>query len=376
MSRILLLVYTLYVRHLFFFCSGVVRSLFVRRKPMREPIDFVVTWVDGSDPAWQAEKQEYERTSRNAETDKDNGAERYRDWDLFRYWFRAIERYAPWVNKVYLVTCGHLPSWINLSHPKLVVVSHREFMDDRYLPTFNCNPIEDCLHRLPGLSEHFVNFNDDIFLTQPVSPEDFFQDGKPLVCSVATPVQNDRSNGSFSHILLSDIGLLAGNDWEHIIEAHPEKWFCYKYGVRLMYNWHTYQQRFLTGIYFTHMPQAFRKSTFEKVWRLYPEVLDETCRHRFRTPLDLSHFVFTLQEVADGDYVPTAPYYYGQMNGTGFRYMHEDPEAFADYIRQQRYKAVCVNDSPAVTPENFERIRACVHAAFEDLLPDASAYER
>jgi len=370
------LIYRLFIRHPFFFVYGFIKSFFLKKKPMKEPIDFVVTWVDGSDPEWLAEKQKYEQTSRSKDSDKDNEVERYRDWDLFRYWFRAVEKYAPWVHKVYLVTCGQVPEWINRDHPKLVLVNHRDFMDEAYLPTFSSHPIEDSFHRIPGLCEHFVNFNDDVFLTQPVQPEDFFQDGKPLVCSLANPLINTPQNEAFNHILFSALGLVNQYDWEQIIERHPEKWFYHGYGSRLMYSWQAYQQRFLTGVYYTHMPQPFRKSTFEKVWRLFPQALNETCRHKFRTAIDLSHFIFTLQEVADGDYVPMPRHYYGQYYGEGFASMTDEPERFADYIRHQSFKAICVNDSPAVTLDKYEHIRACVQQAFDEILPDKSSFEK
>ena len=343
---------------------------------MIEPIDFVVTWVDGSDPEWLAEKQKYEGVARNKDVDKDNELERYRDWDLFRYWFRSVEKYAPWVNKVYLVTCGHVPSWINRNHPKLVIVSHREFMDEAFLPTFNSNSIELNFHRIPGLSEHFVNFNDDTFLTQPVKPEDFFQNGKPLVCSLANPLINTPENESFNHILFSNLGLANVYNWEEVIESHPEKWFYHGYGSRLMYSWQTYQQRFLTGIYFTHMPQAFRKSTFEKVWYKFHKHLEETCGHKFRSPIELNHHLITLHEIVDGDYVPMPRLYYGQYYGDGFAQMTDAPEVFSDYIRHQRFKVICVNDSSAVTSDKYEMIRNSIQAAFDEILPDNCSFEK
>ena len=370
------LLFRLFVRHPWFFVYGFIKSFFIKKKPMTDPIDFVVTWVDDSDPEWQADKQKYEGTSRNKDADKDNEVERYRDWDLFRYWFRAVEQYAPWVNKVYLVTCGHVPSWINRDHPKLVIVSHKDYMDDAYLPTFSCNPIEDNFHRIKGLSEHFVNFNDDTFLTQPVKPEDFFQDGKPLICSLGNPLVNTPQNEAFNHMLFSMLGYMNIYNWEEIIEKHPEKWFYHGYGSRLMYSWHTYQQRNLTGIYYTHMPQAFRKSTWERVWKRFAKELDETCRHKFRTPIDITHFLFTLQEIADGDYVPMPRLYYGQYYGDGFIPMTEDPKAFSDYIRHHRFKVICVNDSPAVTKDKYEIIRNQVQAAFDEILPNRSSFEK
>ena len=370
------LLFRLFVRHPWFFIYGLVKSFFLKKKPMTDPIDFVVTWVDDSDPEWLADKQKYEGTTRNKDADKDNEAERYRDWDLFRYWFRAVERYAPWVNKVYLVTCGHVPSWINRDNPKLVVVSHRDYMDANYLPTFNSNPIELNLHRIKSLSEHFVLFNDDTFLTQPIRPEDYFQDGKPLVCSLANPLINTPANETFNHVVFGNLGLANVWNWEEIIEQHPEKWFFHGYGSRLMYSWQAYQQRFLTGLYFTHMPQAFRKSTFAKVWQSFPAALDEACRHRFRSPLDLNHQLMTLQAVADGDYVPMPRLYYGQYYGDGFIPMTDNPKAFADYIRQHRFKVICVNDSPAVTKDKYEDIRNHVQAAFDEILSNPCSFEK
>ena len=139
-------------------------------------IDFVIPWVDGSDPAWQEERHQYDPKAGSSNGSNDA---RFRDWDLLRYWFRAVETYAPWVHKIYFVTWGHLPAWLNTDHEKLVIVNHRDYIPTEYRPTFNANTIELNFHRIPGLSEQFVYFNDDMFLGKPVSPEDFFRDGKP-----------------------------------------------------------------------------------------------------------------------------------------------------------------------------------------------------
>ena len=124
------------------------------------PIDFVVTWVDGNDPIWQAEKAKYS-PNKNA----DNRNVRFRDWDNMQYWFRAVEKFAPWVNKIHFVTYGHLPKWLNTDNPKLNIVKHSDFIPKEYLPTFSSHSIELNLHRIEGLAERFVYFNDDMFLT-------------------------------------------------------------------------------------------------------------------------------------------------------------------------------------------------------------------
>ena len=111
-----------------------------------EKIDFVLTWVDGSDPDWLAQRREYQ-PGRGT----DAGESRYRDWDNLQYWFRGMEKFAPWVNKIYFVTWGHFPKWLNTAHEKIQIVKHEDFMAPAYLPTFNINSIELNFHRIKGL---------------------------------------------------------------------------------------------------------------------------------------------------------------------------------------------------------------------------------
>ena len=136
-------------------------------------LDFVITWVDGNDKEWQKEKWTYSAKN-DIISDNDDREERYRDWDNLQYWFRGIEKYAPWVRTIHFVTCGHLPAWLNTNHPKLHIVKHSDYIPKKYLPTFNSHTIEWNFHRIEGLSERFVYFNDDMFLFKPTSPEDFF----------------------------------------------------------------------------------------------------------------------------------------------------------------------------------------------------------
>ena len=99
----------------------------------QEKIDIVVLWVDGSDPEFIREKQAV--TGKVADLDQEiDGEQRYRDYGILNYWFRMIEKHAPWVNNVYLITNGQKPDWLNLDHPKLKLVTHKEFMPNEYLP--------------------------------------------------------------------------------------------------------------------------------------------------------------------------------------------------------------------------------------------------
>ncbi|MFB6892112.1 Stealth CR1 domain-containing protein [Kitasatospora sp. NPDC056327] len=151
------------------------------------PVDAVITWVDDSDPAWQ-ERRAAAR-ARLAHTaapiaEEDGVAEsgiagdadqRFRNRDELRYCLRALAAHAPWIRRVHLVTDDQSPDWLDTAHPGLSVVAHRElFAGTDAGPVFNSHAIETRLHLVPGLAEHFLYLNDDVFLGRPLVPEDFF----------------------------------------------------------------------------------------------------------------------------------------------------------------------------------------------------------
>ncbi|HFR3830289.1 TPA: capsular biosynthesis protein, partial [Streptococcus suis] len=162
-------------------------------------IDVVVTYVDFNDPKWQKEKANYDSTFEYSEA---NTEQRFRTIPFFHHWFRALEENAPWVNKVFFITFGHVPEWLNLNHPKLRVVTHKEFIPEKYLPTYNSNVIELNLHRIEDLGEHFILFNDDMFFNAPLTPEDFFVDGKVKDLAIYAPF---IPREEFQHIELNNV---------------------------------------------------------------------------------------------------------------------------------------------------------------------------
>ncbi len=94
--------------------------------------------------------------------------------------------------KVYLLTNGQVPYWLDVTHPKLVLITHADiFANQSHLPTFSSPAIEVIslrvgllladhpslpkanLHRIPGISANFIYLNDDTMFGQPVWPSDF-----------------------------------------------------------------------------------------------------------------------------------------------------------------------------------------------------------
>ena len=340
-----------------------------RRKTIKTeeqyPIDFVVTWVNDRDPEWQEKRRKYAGLS----LEEGNIEARFRDWDIFRFWFRAVEKYAPWVNKVFLVTCGHVPEWINRTSEKLVIVAHDDYMDAAYLPTFNSIAIELCLCNIQGLEEHFIYFNDDMFLTKPVTPEDFFEGGLPKYAAIAEPLRNYGSFAFFQHQLFSNLGLINREfNIRNCIEEHPEKWFSYLYGKDIKYNIFAYQRSFLPGMVFTHLLAPYRKSTLKKVWDAIPERLDWSCKHKFREPLDLMHQIFQLWEICQGDFVPVTKTYYGGLPAGIFR---EALEA----VEEERYICVCLNDGETISETEFQDLKGKCYVTLNRKFPEKSGFE-
>ncbi|MDR1809686.1 MAG: Stealth CR1 domain-containing protein, partial [Prevotella sp.] len=259
-------------------------------------IDFVIPWVDGNNTQWQARYAQYagERgDSRNI---------RFRDWDLLRYWFRAIERFTPWVRRIYFITSGELPEWLNLDHSKLHWLKHEEYIPAEYLPTFSVNTIEMNLHRIEGLSEQFVYFNDDMFVIQPLKASIFFRNKLP--CSSAV-MSAKPSGGSIVHMVMNDIEVLNRHfDKHRVIKKRPLKWFNLKYGKGLLNNILLYPWNDFSGFVEPHIPNAFLKSTLQTIWEKEPELLDATCRRKFRTNEDVNQWLIRYWQLAEGCFHP------------------------------------------------------------------------
>lgn len=116
----------------------------------------------------------FSSTGNDTVIDDSRSANRYRDSQELRYSLRSLLKYAPWIRKIYLITDNQIPYWLNLEADRLHVVSHEEiFPNKSHLPVFSSPAIETHLHRLPGLSDKFIYFNDDVMLGAPTFPEDF-----------------------------------------------------------------------------------------------------------------------------------------------------------------------------------------------------------
>ncbi len=330
------------------------------------PIDFVITWVDGSDKKWQEEKKKYK------EEKSDDKANRYRDWDLLRYWFRGVEKFAPWVNKIYFVTCGQTPDWLNTKNYKLVLVNHKDYIPKEYLPTFSSHPIELNFHRIKGLSEHFSYFNDDMFIIDRVNREDFFKNGLPCDQAILN-VNCEKQSWQIQKINNNNIGIINEEfDKTKVIKHNLFKWFNFKYGKNNLRNiWLMPCPRF-PGIMHSHANGNYLKSTYEEVWNKYNEILSNTSLHKFRIPeFDVNQWLFKDWQIAKGIFIPSKIISY--FCDLKFR------DKFYEYnkvIKNQKAKIVCLNDADDMNEKEYIEKKKMLLSSFDSILPDKSSFER
>ena len=326
-------------------------------------IDFVIPWVDGNDPLWLKEKNRYSGNITSAEDARDI---RFRDWETLKYWFRGVEKFAPWVNKIHFITWGHLPAWLNTEHPKLHIVNHKDYIPEKYLPTFSSHVIELNLHRISGLSDCFVYFNDDIFILKPLLREDFFINGKPCDLCVANAITPRL--GEFSPILLQTTSYINKHfNKRQDIRNNLSKWFTLKYGKLLIRTILLLPWTFHTGFYNHHLAVPYEKKTFQMVWEEEPEILDATCSHRFRDNADVNQYIFRYWRLAAGDFVPH------KILGK-YVNMGEDNEAVYKMIQTRSEKLLCINDKDISIDFLIEKKKLI--NAFETIFGNKSGFEK
>ena len=334
------------------------------------PIDFVMTWVDDTDPEWKKEFNKYKGIDETAAGSDGSDAERFRNWDNLRYWFRGVEQFAPWVNKIFFVTCGQCPAWLNKEHPKLVLIDHKDYIPEKYLPVFSSHPIELNLHRIKELSENFVYFNDDIFILNPLTPEDFFVEGKPREMAVEFPLYANQKD-SFNHILMN-MSLVLNTHFKkkQVIKKNFKKWFHPIYGKYLLNNICMYRFGTFSGLITPHFPSALNKTHMEKVWNELYEAFDNTCSHRFRSPEDINQYTFRFWNIMTGDFHPTNFDTYARFIAVN----NANVGKICNWIEKSKLKLLCLNDSKGI--DDFYTTQAIINSSFKKKFSNQSSFEK
>lgn len=320
------------------------------------PIDIVYLWVDGSDPVWRAKRHAAALCLGDAEARSmaphGNVEGRFRDNDELRFSLRALERFFPAHGHVYIVTDGQTPPWLKASS-RLTVISHEALLPAHRLPTFDSGNIESYIHRIPGLSERFFYFNDDVFFGAPVRLDHWFWSGgfyvtwsdEPEVAGgPMRPGDNSLENASrLSAEWLSGLPTLAQAGYRH------------------------------TPRTFAHSPRPMLKSLLFRLEDAAPELFERVRSGVFRTwdnPTLVSDFVLRwalahgVAKIRDHTHLYLA---------TGER----DPSAsLAELVAADgQLDFFCINDTTDDAHGQDPRLTQ-VQATLQQLFPHASPFEQ
>ncbi|MFR0354996.1 stealth family protein [Streptomyces sediminimaris] len=310
------------------------------------PVDVVYTWVDGEEPQMRAKRARYQGRGTAEILAKETNASRYTSHDELKYSLRSLAMYADFVRHVYIVTDGQKPHWLDDRAAGVTVVDHRDIFPPDVLPVFNSHAIETRLHHIEGLSEHYLYFNDDVFVGRRVTAEHFFHGSglmkipvSPLKIGVGKPHAEETATNSASknvrRLLMEKFGRMTTNNFMH-----------------------------------TPLPQ--QRETLRALEELFAEDVRRTTASRFRSPQDVAM---------------TAPllYQYALMTGRGvpgtfsFRYVNisrPDAEARLDDLRRnRRFDFFCLNDVD-VPPEEREQVGLRMGEFLEHYFPFPSPFEK
>jgi hypothetical protein len=336
-----------------------------------ENIDFIISWVDANDPKWQRKHDRALGKPRFDDSNENVGDERFRDYGTLKYVLRSMQKYAPWVHHIFLVTDDQRPSWLreevadkNAFGAKLTVVDHKEIIDSKYLPCFNSNTIEFNMTKIKGLSEHFVIFNDDMLINKPVTPEDFFDGDKPRDFRIYQPL---RPYSDYDHILFNNNQLI--NHWLNGKYLSKFGMLSRVYGHQLIKNlYHLYLEprHQVSNYVLAHNAQAFRKSAFNEVLQKWHDAILTTYAQSFRSNLDVSTLLVRNYELERGNFTPRSPQF-----GTYFTL--NQYQALAQELRDKKHALYCINDTVV---EDYDTAASAVQSSLAAAYPEKSDFEK
>ncbi len=309
------------------------------------PIDIVFSWVDGTDQEWQRARTA--RMQSYVVGEGDDHEARFRQIDELKYALRSVHLFAPWVRNIIIVTDSPRPEWL-ADHSRVRMMRSSEFFaDPGVLPTYNSHAVESQLHRIPGLSEHFIYSNDDMFFGREVSQESFFTSGgvsrfieSPTRIGLGDP---DPSRSGFENAARVNRALVL-QKFGRTISRHLE-----------------------------HAPVPLRRSVIERLEEEFPEDFERTASARFRSATDISvtNSLYHFFALLTGFAVPQESLRVNYVDTTA----REGIDALGLLLRERDYDFFCLNDGsfPEISAE--ERV-AAVTTFLESYFPFPAPWEQ
>lgn len=321
--------------------------------PVTFPIDVVYTWVNSDDEEFNRSRLKYQQqfdASVSVSKSESTDIARFESRDELKYSIRSILTYAPWVNHIYIVTNGQIPSWLDESYDKVTVIPHSQILDEAYLPTFNSHVIETALYKIPNLSEHFIYFNDDVMLTRPLPPSYFF------------------SGSGLAKLFITNARLPNG---EKSVNDSPTQWAA-KNSRALLLN----ETGFWAEVMFAHTFHPQLKSVHEEINTLWKKEVNECRENKFRDSGDLNIATFLHHHLAlmRGKAIATRTkcmYFNIREKQTAKLYK----TLLAQKGTAQATHSICLNDRVSSSANELENFDAQLRSFLENYYPHPSDAE-
>lgn len=309
-------------------------------------VDMVYLWVNGNDPQWRAKRNAV--IGRTEDGSAVNCEGRYADNDEMKFSLRAVEMYAPWIRNIFIVTDNQVPEWLDTTNPKIHIVDHTEILPSKCLPCFNSCVIEHYLFRIPGLAEHFLYANDDMFINRPVTPGDFFGcDGLPIIRF------NRRPFRKLSLFLKEKVLGRKISNYNLTIQR-TARLVEEKLGVYIGGKTH-------------HNIDAYNKSHLRHVREdLFRTEIDSTLGNHVRSDNDIQRNLYSYVAIVE----KKAHLHYVTQK-TSFRF-HIDNHRHYQKLEKYNPMLFCMNDSQYAVPADRELVTEYLNTRF----PDKSAFEK
>ena len=317
--------------------------------------DLVYTWVDDTDTKW-LNKKNATLENMGFKVDKNaTSACRYRNNNELKYSLRSVEKYASWINHIYIITDNQIPMWMNIKNPKINIIDHKDIIPEDALPTYNSNSILHCIVNIPNLSEYFLYCDDDMLFGDYTYPEFFLTKSEKLICRFR-----------------KDIKLLKDSLWKqmllHTIDILKNK--NYKFPSNGPH----------------HNIDIYKKSIIIDCQKEFKKEIENTIYNKFRTSTDVERIIYSYYALAKQQGIFKEVYHYdvskpfikkfskrilkGSYNDS--KYFSCDHQSIEKYLTKFQPKLFCINDGEEINNNNKRNVIQIL----EKIFPEKSSFEK
>jgi len=305
---------------------------------------------------------------------------RFRDMETLKYVLRSIEVNCPWYHKIFIITKGYTPEWLDINHPKIELIKEEDlFIDKSHLPVFSSVAIEMNLSNISNLSEQFVYLNDDMIICKALEPERFFVQGKPVDFLSHIPIPRNalfemfKQRDSWIHSLNNTLKLI--NNKFQPIQLDSKYLYHSSYNVTNKINNFLLTKIFKKFIWIEHWhhPQPYLRKTLGDVYSEFRSELMACSKNRFRDNSDLNQYIYRYWQLAQGNFQPCK---YNDAMIANLNSMNTLNKLIDEIENNKSINFICFNDSTALSDIEYDKVKMKLLEYLEKHFPKQASFEK